>query len=602
MRKFFALILICSFTATAAFAEFNFYIHMDVNPHFFGVVIPTGLHADPVVRQSGTGVYIRNPGDAPLPYNWLFPRIAGGGYTPRGFSLFSSTLVPGANDHWSFFDYNTLRFILTWERDNLQAFLHGNSAHLIRGVHNIPPAGRPSLVNSGNHWFGAGVLDFVNNFLIEEFWVRGNAGMFSAYFGNHYNRGVTAADRFQDFSYWSGAMTVQNFGVIVPDAYDHLWFREIEGNNFMDAVGSAAAIATRDPIANSSFHPVRHTYFMATARFENLFEFPLIIDAGFDVGSGRFNTRHPDGLPSLPPDDYNFPPYSGQIRAGGGLRVSGLRIGGIANVDVMYRLRGGDWTRDNSYDPDNPGLGGYVQPDGQGFFTHIIGAYVGLAGLVPDLGILVGATAMFRTFEDETIGIHNQPNPDLHRTVNTRTPFFGGLNLHLRYTGIPNFRFTFNNHFTLGLAGEPEYTNIGGSDVVTRRNVDLFGGTMARYHSQRWFALYNGLAVRRTVSPSTDLVAEITSRFGALTVNNSDDNRLEWGQERRTTHRMAAHFFASYTFNPRITLESGFSFYRENNSTERSDFRAGLLSAMTTTSWEAGGIALAIPVRARFTF
>jgi hypothetical protein len=151
----------------------------------------------------------------------------------------------------------------------------------------------------------------------------------------------------------------------------------------------------------------------------------------------------------------------GQTRIGGGIRLSAVNAFNLGTYELAYKIRGGDPTPkiNETWDDDN--TTGNFQPDGEGVMTHVAGLYFNLPNMVPDLGIGIGFTTLFRTYEDEVTGSPANPN---RYFIETKSPFFTGADLFLRYSGIQDFRFTIKNN--VSFANIPQNTYDADNNII----------------------------------------------------------------------------------------------------------------------------------------
>ena len=585
MKKILTFLLVC-IVAAGAFADFRWILDMDVNTNVFGTIIPTGRHAELYVKDISTGEMVLNTRDL-LEGTGLLPRKSSllflpddaltGAYVPSSTAFFNNPIVPLG---WFWTDDSSMRLTMLWNGDNVESYVSTTANRLMT-----------ALINNTRTFH---LLALQEQFILDEYWIKANTHAFTLYFGNRGFGGKTEGQVFQDFTDWSARVKTDGFGVNVPhehgpinDTEGHMNFGGVDGGSFGQVVNG------------SNWSVFEVAYFAGSIKLDYLIPdlpFPLNIDLGFDMGRGVsiYNTD-PDKM-------------EGQTRMpGGGIRISGERVGGLVNFDVMYSLRGGDPTTEHTWDEEwNPN--GDFQPDGLGQMTHVIGAYFSLPNAIPDFGVSLGYTGMFRTYEDFVFGLHNHNNEDLYRTIETKSPFFSGIDLRMRYTGIQDLRLTFNNNISFASVAEPTY-NANGYDIVRRVGLDGSSNGIPRYHSQEWLAIYNSLAARLLISGRLQFFLEVVSKLGIITENNSDEDRAggiegldSWGARVRTKHTMSAALYASHQFNGLILLEGGLSLYLDNNKTELSGFPPGVLGEHAPTSYSAGAIGFSVPIRLRFTW
>ena len=571
MKKFFVFVLGC-IAATGAFANFEFGLSQIINAHIFSSTSPTGLYAQSSVPDPLTGDPVHNTGvpQGTLARGILFPVVNGntGYYTPGGYNFFTTRVFPDtsvmSNGSWT--AWNSVGLTMRYNSGNLfQAYMRLDGTPLL-----------DSMLNRSSASTISGILGF---FRIDEYWFRANHPMFMLWYGERVF--PTKVEVYQDFSDWSGRMRVDFFGVNVPSRPndDHFVFGTRSNNLFRDVINPREA---GNPSNVNNF--ATSGYFIGSVKLLNhFFQIPITIDVGMDLGNAVQSAINQGAT------------NSGQTRVAGGVRVSGENIAKMFNFDLTYKMRGGDSSRDDSWDPDIPGGGG-VQPDGTGAMSHVLGLAIGLPTLIPSIALNIGYTAMFFTYEDLLIGEHTTPSvPESdYRTITKTGPLFTGIDLQLRYSGIQNMRITLNNNISFGSAGEPVYDD----NLILNYSVGFDNNNLAQYHSQSWFALYNALAVRYQVSSLMTAYLEAIHRMGRTTINNSNDGRLDWGKSVRVKMMLETSAYVKFNLSSSVEFDIGASLFYENNSTKFSNYLDGLPEE--PTSWSGGGLGFSVPVRLVF--
>ena len=562
MKKILAIFLGC-IVATGAFAEFRFRFYQDFNGYLFSAIMPTGLYAQEIVPdQYGDPEFNTGVSSTVLDRGFLFPVSAAGrtGYfVPGSYSFFTTAVAPDASvlpDGVSWVDFNTNRLYVNFTRNRFEAYLSFNGSALMA-----------SLLNRSS----PSANDLLSFFRIDEYWFRANHDMFLLWFGDR--TFPTKVAYYPDLTDFSPRMKLDNFGVLVPGGN---WvYRPITNMLFSE-------IASPPNVTDLRYSG----YFVGSIKLLNYFlQIPITVDLGMDIGQAIQSQINAGAT------------NPGQTRMSGGVAVRGERIADLFNFDLTYKIRGGDPTRDNTWDEDlNPG--GSVQPDGAGVVSHVLGLAVGLPSLIPSMNISLSYTGLFATYEDKA------PRPDTLDPYVTQTgPFFSGIDLSLRYTGISDLRLTLNNNISFASAKEPVYND---DNILVGISVPVTGaGTLPQYQSQKWLAIYNALAARYTVSSLMNAHLDIAHRMSVLTVNNSDDGRgssqlTGWGESVKIKSMLQVSAFTSLSLFSGVTLQVGVSMFLENNKTQFSDYPDGAPSDHVTASWSGGGIGFGLPIRVIF--
>lgn len=607
MKKILAVLLACCVSA-AAFAEFRWLVDTTVATNIYGIIIPTGMHAQPYITDPVTGDRMTNNGfdDAMNQLIGLVPRKStmlftpshygatnyrnNGAYIPVSQSFFRPTITPGG---FTWTEGNGFGVTMLWNANNIEAFVKFDGGELMNyfvyAIH-----GTPYTLGS-----------FLESIKIPEYWVRANTRLFDAHFGNRGGGGRT--DIFQDHTDWIPTpIRVDGFGVNVPSPEGPI--SKTEGHRNLNNIGANDFLFALRQDSWSGFDV--SSYVVATFKMQQMIPdipFPLFIDMSLDFDYNVLFTpqydmnnqlNYPTGNADLNPANQGF----GQSRVGGGLRISAVDVANIFTVDLAYKLRGGDLTQKINETWDEDLQTGDYGPDGVGSFSHVIGAYFNLPKLVPDLGIGFGYTALFRYVEDKVIGAPDDPD---RYTVETKSPLFSGIDLFLRYTGVQDLRLTFKTN--VSFANVPAAVWNENDDVIVRR-IGLNGALIntSPYESQEWFAMYNSLAARLLITGRLNFNLELISHLGVITDHNTYENRTgtasmaglnSWGTRKRTKHSMSASIYAVHQYSAAINMQAGISVYNEQSFTTLSGFPDGELGDFAPTKFHAGGVGISIPLK-----
>ena len=603
MKKFLIIILLFSAVTGVHAQRFRWGLSTDFSSDTFRVVRPIGDAATQYFIIDG--VKVPNTGTNLLPVNNFLaepPNLSGGVWAMgRGAYTSGSTAFGFNASDRSWTRHNVIRFTMNGSGESLQWRARINLENLVQPHHSassmVTGDGRPGNFEN---------LLFLRQ--LDEWWIRGRAGVFTAWLGNaEAGSGVTSAGRFQDFSDWTRGVKIDGFGIMIPASVENPATLNdgSEHNSFLRMWRLSSHPGNPPTGAHDRDTPV---VLIMSARFLNLLDFPLTVDLGFDPGR---NTGHGNTNPR------------NALTANGAIRISGQAVlDNLFNFDLIYQFRGFDPnTLENVVMDENgdplPGWGSN-QPDGRGEFVHTVGGYFHFISPLPSLGVSVGYSALFRTFEDNaTTWVDGN-----WRNVQTITPLFHGIDLRMRYTGIQNLRITFNNNVSFANARPGTWT--GGADAGAYQSVRAMGlagvnpmlTSYDRQESQSWFGFYNALLIRYTFTPLLNLSFEAANRWGKTTQrwNYREENPIDVLSIERTRHDLIASLYATFRFSARITMEAGLSARMLNHTWER-NFRgeAPEVTHLNDTtiadvlyfgrhSWDSGFYGISMPLRMRVSF
>ena len=624
MKKIFLILLVCC-TAAAAFAQFTFSVSTTAATNVYGIIIPTGLHAEPY-RLDFNGNRVPNNGAqnaiydglglVPRKTSLLFlplnnPDLLLGSYIPISQAVFRPSIVPGGGFNWT--EGSGFSVNMGYNANNIEGNISFGGGDLMTYfMYSTHPETKGSFT----------LNSLLDSFKMGEYWIRANTNLFTVVFGNRQGEGRTDIINDHNINDWILTPTrIDGFGVNVPSSEGPL--SPNEGHRNLNNIGANSFLFALRGGGWGGFDVA--SYLVGTIKLLEVFPtlpFPMFVDLGMDFDPGLFTdqgTYDKDVFGNRNPsynatDGFtNAKDFFGQFRIGGGIRFSAVDIAdGNLTFDIAYKLRGGDPTTANTYD-DELGLGS-EQPDGTGSFSHVIGAYFTMPKLVPDLNVSVGLTGLFRSFEDETAY-----NADGDRyVIKTTSPFFFGVDLFFRYSGIQDIRLTFKTNVSFSSVPEPLYD--GDDNITTRRYTFgyalpgsgdlLYLNDTLPFYSQSWFALYNSLAVRLLVTGRLNLFFEIISQLGILTDYNSDPDRTgfvgygyldSWGTRERAKHTMSAAIYAVHEFSANINLQVGFAMLSEQSFTTVSNFGVEP-TEYAPTSFHTGAIGISIPLKMKIKF
>jgi hypothetical protein len=404
---------------------------------------------------------------------------------PGSFNILS--LAPFAPHNIGMPKENELKLTVNYTGENFSGFFRVALDNYVR-----PNTNEPGVINGNGDNF---LLDNLFASGIDEWRIEGTIGFFRAWLGRNPNRGVV--NRFAAFSELM-RFANNDFGVLVPsftkDASNTqetaLINADIDNNNFMQVYSTSGQINNQGT-----------SFFVLSGKFA-----PFTVSLAGDLGN--HSTIGADADIDPEEGQVDFDPYA-FIRGNGGIRFSGENIKNLFNFDLIYQLRGGDPTTNKDK---------ATEPNGDAKWMHSIGLYANILG-VKDLGIALGYSAMFRTYEDFK-GVIVDRNATEELTYSFKSPFWSGINLHFRYTGLQKLTVTFHNNFSFaGVAGE-NYSLVHPLNYarLEKNAADMM--TAARYlgekEKQNWFALFNGLHLAYRVSSQLTANFMFQNRFAGI--------------------------------------------------------------------------------------
>lgn len=465
-------------------------------------------------------------------------------------------LGPGTTDvltRMSYWDANEMRLILSYSNDNVKALLQLKGDGLVGN-------------QSGSSFFkGNATLTDIWNAGFADYYVQGTAGKLVAYFGNENKRGVIGNYRFAHSDFLKNNMN--NYGYFVP--------------NFV-------------PYHSNSVGDERGDYYEPSAKWTY----------GFQNYEGN-NLAKIDGRNQLPHVDitYNFEPFSvtlagalseanaveGASKIALGARVSGTKIADMVDFDLTYMITGGDptlkskgfmaWDGADTFNTGADGKAGTAddkltavgnykwqtrsdKANGDGKWRNSFGIYAGLGNIIDNLGIGVGYTGSVVVQEDS----------DDVKNIN---PFFSGIDLRFRFTGVDKLTITLNNNFSFAATTGAKDTNTTGAIGIPVGEKDKDG----------YFAMHNAL----------DVAYKVTD---ALTASFVLGNRAAWyeytpdsgDKYKMVMDQLNIILFASYQFNANVQFESGIMMDLIHFTVDDGD------------TFKGGEFRFGIPIRVKFTW
>ena len=602
MKKIVTAFLLLSVAAWAVHAEFKVGWTFDFGPTLYRLEAPLGDFTSatlkvPTLNPDGTN------GEMMLVDDW------NENYRGSRWEMFTGGGQFGGLP-WNRGTENRIR--LSFEGESYQVYARIRADQILS---NLMRASNPSDV---------GIFHFISNATFDDWFVRGNLGMFRAVVGNYDQRGRTPEYvNFHEFT----RNRQDFFGVHLPSARITPSV-EFEFLGVSDSTESTNLRASYKHGNSDYRRDGSNAFWLFEAGFEELLGQRLFLEVFGDmadmtrsIGTGMDENGR------------------GWNRINGGVRVSGVKLADMITFDLMYRLKGGDPSSFSGYtereDPDNPGdiiNNGYLsgidkQPDGRGRILNHFGLYGNVDGLVDGLGISLGYTGMVRSFEKHFQFSHTGIGSGVeipNRELTFQGPFFSGIDLRASYSAIENVGITLHHNTTFASA---KGTDIN-SDTTTKFVVKLLdadnamgpmvnangrvtGAVLGLNESEKWLALYNAIAFTYKLAGNTTAFFNFAYRYGALTQESMEDDKDPASATVGNKNKAASTVFSSndlmgvlgvtHMLSPQVTLHGGVSLRYLTVSQTFGGAYHGQAQVMTQDRSE-GTLTVAVPLWMRVQF
>ena len=562
MRKIAFFLILGCIAAAGSFAQWKTQLYWDFNTNVFGFIVPTGMYADPLMIND-IGEPEINSGTSFLDPVSIIPGtpVTAGRYFPKGnYSLFTPRLIHG-DDPISMYTDGWLRMHYT---SNMVSGLLGfNIGSAIQNFLDGPI--RPNMYN------------LLNIISLEEFFIGIDHPQVAFYLGN-LDDPFPVVTAYNDLTEMSNYTAVESFGILVPGG-DHLFRPVYSSFRYWTFPGNYTV-------------PVELTNIIADIRIlKDIWKFPVTLNAALGADLNAINA------------DIAGQQAASQKRIGGGVALRGTGIADLLDFDLVYKVRGGDGTLDDSWDGQTNTNQNAYQPDGRGITLHYMSLALGLPSFIPDFGVSVAYNTMFPVYERDDRNA--KPNDLLPYRVTKKGPVYNGIDVRVHYTGLPNIRLTLGNNISFAKAAAPTLTVINdpNNPEITGISTRLDNGNeLDRYHSQDWFALYNALAARYQIDNSLSANVELVHRMSIFTWHNSNENRpttqaAGWGKSVRQGNIFQVSAFINFDLNPGAVLQAGAGLWLENRKTTNSLYDESKMTFDWQREWKGGAAAFSLPVR-----
>jgi hypothetical protein len=530
MKKLVAISILLTLLTAAAFAQFKVGLEASFYPDLLLVETPTGENANTDNRTGGPGTFA-------------------GSYDGNGRFAFLSH-----SNYWAGADMDLTLSYKDPKEGKYEGSLQLNAENWIRYLGNSTydaSAGSPTYVGNGQADANQSVFGFLN-IPFGDCYLKGTAGILTAYVGNTANRGKTV--RYHDnMNTFFDANKVDNYGILVmgyesnqPDPGDAL--RALDINNLRRhttpyTTGTGAWPKGENPLNNNG-----NAYLAVTADLS-----PITVAVAGDFGTWYAQQESGDSWAT----------------AGAAIRVSGEKIADLVTFDAIYKFYGADIDTDTKI--NNNG-----QPDGNGLWDHAFGVYANL-DIIENLGIGVGYSGAFR---------YREQYKDYPGAAGDNTtfvfPYLNGIDLRVAFTGVDKLNVTFNNNVSFSYIqnDDNELSQVYG--VVYHAGPLTNGGSGSRASeiNEGYLALYNALGI--TYNLSDALSANVT--IGNTLLSYTQTNKRIESDEIITKYNgdtFETIVGANYSFSENVELGAGLAFRIQNTSidvTHQDTYNGGLFS------------------------
>jgi len=299
-------------------------------------------------------------------------------------------------------------------------------------------------------------------------------------------------------------------------------------------------------------------------------------------------------------DAGNDNPVASASNVEAGFILSGKGLGPIT-FDLFYAING----KDNNTIARSSG----------GAWDNLFGVYAGL-DLVKDLGLSVGYTAKIKISETQQRNIATGGADPVYKTYNITNPLWSGVDVNVKYSGIPKVGIGFNNNISFAgtkVEGIPNnYTDVivGLTGTTSYVITAVPGVSQTRTLTENWFAYKASLSlsysatdrlgiafVLRNVLTSYDSLYEAKTTTSANTSTTTNTRKT-------TTDDLIASVHADYSVG-NVTFGIGLTLGVKALTTEREDkssTSAPSSSRLETTKGDGNIVHFGVPVFFRVAF
>jgi hypothetical protein len=242
-------------------------------------------------------------------------------------------------------------------------------------------------------------------------------------------------------------------------------------------------------------------------------------------------------------------PYASASKVKGGFMLSGRDLGPLS-FDLFYAINGGDKN---------------TVIRGTGEWENLLGAYVGL-NIVENLGLSVGYTANF---------IQSETAQELDKngawvTYDTTNPFWSGVDIKIKFSGIDKMGITFNNNISFASAAS-EVTPEAPDNKGYTRIVGLDGSSLnvAKDNSvtQNWTAWTMILGVSYSLTDNLSVSLTFFNKMTTFAEESENKAASSSSKSTETNNDFRAALLASYGVG-NVSFGLGVQFFDDNQSKE----------------------------------
>jgi hypothetical protein len=271
-------------------------------------------------------------------------------------------------------------------------------------------------------------------------------------------------------------------------------------------------------------------------------------------------------------------PYASASKVKGGFMLSGRDLGPLS-FDLFYAINGGDKN---------------TVARGTGEWENLLGVYLGL-NIVENLGLSVGFTGNF--VQNETA--QELDKNDAWVTYDTTNPFWSGVDIKVKFSGIDKVGITFNNNISFASAKSEELAKEVADQTGYNRIVGLNGKglNLAKdiSETQSWTAWTAILGVSYSL---TDNLGVSLTFFNTMTIfatefENKNSGATTTAEKNTTTNNdFRAALVASYGVG-NIGFGLGIQLFIDNKTIENETKTS---STTTTTKGSLSITQFAVPI------
>jgi len=245
--------------------------------------------------------------------------------------------------------------------------------------------------------------------------------------------------------------------------------------------------------------------------------------------------------------------YASASKVKGGFMLSGRDLGPLS-FDLFYGINGGD---------------NNTVARGTGEWENLLGVYVGL-GIVETLGLSVGFTGNF--VQNETAQELDKNNDWV--TYETKNPFWSGVDIKVKFSGIEKMGITFNNNISFASAKSEELAKEAADQKGYDRIVGLDGSSLNlakdTSENQSWTAWTAILGVSYSLTDNLSVSLTFFNKMTVFAVETEDkatSGKTVTTKDTTTNNDFRTALVASYGVG-NVSFGLGVQLFIDNTSVE----------------------------------